>query len=285
MLRRPGQQLLLARALGGQAEQGLQAGRDAAYRSPGSDRPGHGRQPGDEQVAAAAVAQPAGPDVPVVGMAGDEFRQRELAGHLGEVVVMPLLLGHRPDQVIRQHHPAQPERRAEGLGRGADVGDAPRGHALQRAHRLPVVAELPVVVVLDDQAVRRPRPFGERVPAGRMQGRPGRVLVGGSHHDRARAPPGDPGQGPRCGRRARRPAAAARLRPDRRTISRWNSRPGSSIAIAAVPAAPSTRASSARAWTYPEVITIWSGAASTPRARPRYSASAVRSSTRPRGSP
>ncbi len=108
---------------------------------------------------------------------------------------MPLLLGHRPDQVIRQHHPGQPERRAEGLGGGADVRDAPGGHALQRAHRLPVVAELPVVVVLDDQAARRPRPLGQRVPAGRVQGRPGRVLVGGSHHDRTRCPPGDPGQG------------------------------------------------------------------------------------------
>jgi hypothetical protein len=42
VLRRPGDQFLLAGALGGQAEQSLQAAAMPPIRSPGSDRPGPG---------------------------------------------------------------------------------------------------------------------------------------------------------------------------------------------------------------------------------------------------
>ena len=70
--------------------------------------------------------------------------------------------------------------------------------------------------------------------------------------------------------------------PLRRTTSRWKGSPGSSMAISAP---SSTRVSIASPCTYPEVITIRSGGAITPRARPRYPDSAVRSSIRPRGSP
>ena len=58
------------------------------------------------------------------------------------------------------------------------------GEALERADRLPVVAELGVVVVLDDQPVRAVGPGHERGPTLRRQHAAGRVLVGGGHEHR-----------------------------------------------------------------------------------------------------
>ena len=61
--------------------------------------------------------------------------------------------------------PAQAQSRRQGLRHAADVGDPPGVEALQRADGLAVVAELGVVVVLDDQAVAVRRPGEELAPA------------------------------------------------------------------------------------------------------------------------
>jgi len=85
----------------------------------------------------------------------------------------------------RRHHPADAQGRRERLG------DRPEQHhprpvgALHGPDRPAVVAELGVVVVLQDQAVD---PAGPGEQGGAALGRehhPGRELVGGAHHDRA----------------------------------------------------------------------------------------------------
>src|ERR1043165_3791517 len=67
------------------------------------------------------------------------------------------------------------------FGRGAQVGDVVGRGALDRSHRLPVVAELAVVVVLDHHTAAGTRPVHECATAPRWQGRAGRVLVGRGH--------------------------------------------------------------------------------------------------------
>ena len=65
---------------------------------------------------------------------------------------------HRVQQPRRDDQPAQPQRRGQALARRAGVDDVIGGERLQRADRLPVVAELPVVVILD----HHPAPAGPR---------------------------------------------------------------------------------------------------------------------------
>ena len=92
-------------------------------------------------------------------------------------------VGDHVHEMGRQHHPAEPQRGPERLGRRPQVDDMPGRHPLEGAHGLPVVAELPVVVVLDDQPSTRACPVGERTPPLRVQGHPGRVLVRGREDD------------------------------------------------------------------------------------------------------
>ncbi|CAM5317195.1 hypothetical protein SCYAM73S_04536 [Streptomyces cyaneofuscatus] len=54
---------------------------------------------------------------------------------------------------------------------------------LNGAHGLPVVAELPVVVVLHDEPARGPRPVDHRRAPRRVQGPAGRELMGGRQQD------------------------------------------------------------------------------------------------------
>ena len=80
---------------------------------------------------------------------------------------------HRVQQPRRDDQPAEPQGRDQALARRAGVDDVIGCERLQRAHRLPVVPELPVVVVLD----HHPAP-ARRVPAAlRMQGHAQRELV------------------------------------------------------------------------------------------------------------
>jgi hypothetical protein len=58
---------------------------------------------------------------------------------------------------------------------------------LQGADRLPVVAELGVVVVLDDDRLSARGPVDEREPPFGGEDHAGRTLVGRGEHDRARA--------------------------------------------------------------------------------------------------
>ncbi len=71
-------------------------------------------------------------------------------------------LRHRLDERGRQHEPCDVQTRRERLARSASVDDATRVETLHRTHRLAVVAELTVVVVLDDPTIAPPRPLDER---------------------------------------------------------------------------------------------------------------------------
>ena len=119
----------------------------------------------------------------IVGMARDEVGERQLAERLGVEVAVELRsatgwtrCGGSTIQPSRTPGPSVFDARA-------DVDDVVRRGALQGADRLPVVAELAVVVVLDDDAADAPRPRGERAGAVRCRVTPGRVMVGrGDHH-------------------------------------------------------------------------------------------------------
>src|ERR1700744_421264 len=65
----------------------------------------------------------------------------------------------------RPAQPAEPQSRPQALAGRARVDHPAGGQWLQRADRLPVIAELPVVVVLDHQAT----PVGHLATAARMQ--------------------------------------------------------------------------------------------------------------------
>src|ERR1700728_4128056 len=102
-------------------------------------------------VATLPVSEPGPADVPVVGPGGDELGERELREAAGLRIRQVLGLGYGIDQAGWNYQPAQPHSRRQGLTDGAGVDDVLGGQRLQGANRLAVVAELPVVVVLDDQ--------------------------------------------------------------------------------------------------------------------------------------
>ena len=124
----------------------------------------------DEPVAALAVLAASAAQMaidlaarqqPGVGAGGD----RGAAG-----VDRPPLMRDRLGQRGRGEQPAEPQRRRERLGRGAEIDDAVGREPLQRADRRAVVAVLGVIVVLDhDPAPRqqRPSPLGGEYGAGR----------------------------------------------------------------------------------------------------------------------
>ena len=95
----------------------------------------------------------------------------------------PFASGDPVDHRRRRDQPAEPEPGREGLARRADVHDAVRRQPLDRADRLPVVAVLRVVVVLDHETTGPGRPRDERrSPGGREHGAR-RVLVRRRHED------------------------------------------------------------------------------------------------------
>ncbi len=126
--------------------------------------------------------------MPVVRAGGDELRERQLVQRAGRPVAHPLGLGHLAHQRLRDHHPAQPQPRCHGLAGRAEVHDAFRVESLEGADRLAVVAELPVVVVLQDQAAGAPGPVDRRGPPVGVERHPRRELVRGCQQHRAGAP-------------------------------------------------------------------------------------------------
>ena len=124
--------------------------------------------------------------------------QRELLEHRGAAVGERLLVRQRAGQPRRREHPPEPQRRREPLRDRADLHDPLGRDALERADRVAVVAELGVVVVLDDQRVLVLGPLEQR-----------RAPLGAT----ARRRSGTGGPGSR--RRPRSPSRAARRRPDR----------------------------------------------------------------------
>ena len=124
-----------------------------------------------EPVAPAAVAQAHPAQVAIELAALDERGQRELVERRRAAVGPAALVGDRAGEGAGQDHPAQAQRGRERLARGAEVGDAPRAEALQRAQRLAVVAVLAVVVVLDHEGVVRGRPSRAAPRGARGRGR------------------------------------------------------------------------------------------------------------------
>ena len=179
-----------------------------------------------------------------------------------------------------EDEPAEPQAGRERLARGSGVDDPLRGQRLQRAERVPVVAELAVVVVLDDQpagarAPTRPRSPRRRAPAARRAGTGGPASAARRRPIASRstaAPSSSTSSGASLSPHA--------LRGARRWPAGCSARSRASLA----PRARSASQSSRNPCVKPEQTTTRSGVTATPRARATYSASAARSSGRPRGS-
>ena len=81
-----------------------------------------------------------------------ELGERRL-GELRDVAVATTLFGHRRAKCGRQDEPADAQTGPECLARGAEIHHSVGRDALERADGVTVVAELAVVVVLDDPRV------------------------------------------------------------------------------------------------------------------------------------
>jgi len=175
----PGDDVILALAAG-QPEQRLQAGGDPGdlyVRRLATD---HCRQP----VPAPAVGEPGMPDLAVVAAGGEQPGERELV-KAARMRARRFLDGDHLVHQRRWHgQPAQAQPRREALARRARVHDVVGCQRLHGAHGLAVVAELPVVVVLDHQPGAGGRPLEEGAAPPRRQGHAERELVRGRQHDR-----------------------------------------------------------------------------------------------------
>ena len=116
--------------------------------------------------------------MPVVGAGDDELRQRELVDRAAVAVGERLGGDDVVDQIGGEDEPAQPDTGRERLARGPGIHHPLRGERLQRAQRVAVVAELAVVVVLDDQPTGRLRPLDRDPSTPGDQRRADRELVG-----------------------------------------------------------------------------------------------------------
>ncbi len=142
----------------------MQAGRDSR------DLQALTAEGGGQAVPAAPVGEPGPADLPVVAARGDELGQGQLVkrGRPGGE-----FRGHRVEQPRRDDQPADPQAGSQALAGRPGVDDPIGRERLKRAHRLPVVAELPVVVVLDHHAA----PVGRLPAAPRVQRHAQRELV------------------------------------------------------------------------------------------------------------
>ncbi len=121
---------------------------------------------------------------------------------------------HRVDQVVGHHHPAQPQRLGQALAGRSQVDDPVRAQRLQRADGLAVVAELAVVVVVEDVTAGALRPVDDGGAPRRMQ----RTCPSGCGGRVSAAPQATPARrGRRPPRRARRRRSAPSARPSPRS--------------------------------------------------------------------
>jgi ABC-2 type transport system ATP-binding protein len=156
-----------------QVDRGLQPGRDSADPRVRDAR----GQLGDEEFAALAVLRAHPAHVPVIGVRGEELREGQLVERVAGLVEDGPLPQQRLAPPLGDDGPRQPDGGRERLAGGAEVGHDVGGDALQRADRAAVVAELTVVVVLDDQAAGGARPPRHGQAAFRGQGHAERELV------------------------------------------------------------------------------------------------------------
>ena len=130
----------------------------------------------------------------------------------------PLRLPRRPPRAAAAHQPAEPQPGRERLARGAGVDHVLGREPLERPDRLAVVAELGVVIVLD-QSAPVARPAEQRRPPLRRSTPPvgnwcAAVTTTASEPRRSRALDGEAV--------ARRPGAARPRGPRRATIARYS---------------------------------------------------------------
>ena len=160
--RRPGDDLVLVHA-GRQFQQDMQPGGDPG--DPGLRDVAPDRR--DEMVPAPPVGQPGAAHLPVVGPGGEELGQRELVQAAGVPVGEGLGRGDLVHEVGGDDEPAQPQAGREAFAGRPGVDDPLRPERLHGPDRLAVVAELPVVVVLDEEPAGPRGPFdGPGPPAG-----------------------------------------------------------------------------------------------------------------------
>jgi hypothetical protein len=167
---------------GRQFEQRVQAGGDAgdphARRVPA--------QRGGQPVPPPAVGEPGPAHVPVVGAGRDELGQGQLVEGTALPVGQPLGRHDVVGQVTGQHQPAEAQSRGQALAGRAGVDDVIGGEALHGPDRLAVVAELAVVVVLDDHSPGVAGPLHHPGPPLRSERHPERKLVRRGQQHRAR---------------------------------------------------------------------------------------------------
>src|SRR4051794_1407615 len=138
----------------GQQDDRVQAGGDAEDAGPGQ----LALQRVEQHAALGRVGRPRAAQVAVQRAAAQQLGEGELVERADAEVDAPAHLRHRPRPLARGDEPADAQRGREALRRRARIDDPLGVQALQRADRAAVVAELGVVVVLDDQPVGLARP-------------------------------------------------------------------------------------------------------------------------------
>ena len=161
----------------------MEARSRALDREPGQV-PGERR---DERVAPLPVDVACAGHVAVVIATVDERGECELIDRGRTGVLRGLRGANLVDERVGQAHPAQADARRQRLRRRPDVDDAAGVQPLDRPDRVAVVAELGVVVVLDDEPIRSVGPRDEVRATLRRHHRTRRELVGRGHDDGGRA--------------------------------------------------------------------------------------------------
>ena len=202
--------------------------------------------------------------VAVVVVRVDEAGEGRLVQHVGRPAGAAALRGERAGEPLGDDPPREADGRREALRRRAGVQHVVGRERLERADRATVVAELAVVVVLDDEAAGAFRPAHDLEPPCGAERDADRELVRRGEEHRVHvsaaasitAPPASTGM-------------ATGASPAARMISRCASCPTSSTAIRRAPVDASARHASPRSSPNPRATTVRSTVATTPRTRPR----------------
>jgi hypothetical protein len=187
--------------------------------------PFHLRRP-QQRLAPLGVERPHAPDMSAQMPIADEGGGRRLQGGRHVPAHGRAHGQRRVEEPPRRHQEAQPHAGSQELAQRPHIDHPPAAVAVQRLqgrHRGTVVAELAVVVVLDDEPVRRLRPFQELEPAGEARHRAERVLVGRRHHREPRLgcqhPPGRDRDPLAVHRHRRQLQSRRQQRPARRRVA------------------------------------------------------------------
>jgi hypothetical protein len=116
--------------------------------------------------------------VAVVLTAADELGHRELVDGVDVELLATSGVYDRADQFVGQRHPTEPQRLRQALAGGSHVHDPVGAQCLQCADGLAVIAELPVVVVVEHKAPGPLRPFDDGGAPRRVQRHALWIVVG-----------------------------------------------------------------------------------------------------------